>query len=171
MHGGRITAQSRGLGKGSCFTVELSTIGSGTDAAGCQSNESSAGQGHAKPVRILLVDDHRDTLKVMQRLLEACGHHVEVAMSVADAARAARETVFDLLISDIGLPDGTGLDVIQAVRVTNPGLPGIALTGYGMEQDHRSSIAAGFAAHLTKPVDLGCLENTIRQLTSAEVRP
>jgi CheY-like chemotaxis protein len=121
----------------------------------------------SRPIRILLVDDHVDTLKVLRRILESDGHSVTSAASVREATGAAENGEFDLLISDIGLPDGTGMDVVRCVRARYPKMPAIAMTGFGMEQDIRSSEQAGFTMHLTKPVDVNSLEASIRMLTSS----
>lgn len=165
MHDGTITAQSDGPGQGACFTIELPATPADIPLAqqqpppdGCLPEPSS--------LRILLVDDHEDTLRVLRRLLEMSDHRVTQASSVLDAIRAADSQPFDILISDIGLPDGTGCDVARQVRLRHPGLPAIALTGFGMEQDIQNSGEAGFSAHLTKPVDMDLLEHTIKKLTA-----
>ncbi len=113
------------------------------------------------------MEDNADTLKVMSRLLRTRGHHVATATGVAEALQAAEnEAPLDLVISDIGLPDGTGHDLIRSLRAHVP-LPGIALSGYGTEDDLRRSREAGFLAHLTKPVDFFTLEAAIRDITTA----
>ena len=105
--------------------------------------------------------------KIFRRLLEFGGHSVVATGTVAEATRAAEAGAFDVLISDIGLPDGTGLDVIGQIRSHQPQLPAIALTGLGMEQDIRNSEEAGFTAHLTKPIDMALLEKTMLAVASA----
>jgi CheY-like chemotaxis protein len=113
-----------------------------------------------------LVDDHRDTLRVMCRLLESQGHQVFIADNVRSAAQVAREQPIDLLISDVGLPDGSGHDLMRIVRQEHPDLPGIALSGYGMEEDMAKSRQAGFGIHLTKPVNVQQLTHAIEQVSS-----
>lgn len=115
----------------------------------------------AKPVSILLVDDHQDTLRAMSRLLRRLEHRVVTADCVQGALRAADEERFDLLISDVGLPDGTGLDLMRQL-LGRHSIRGIALTGYGSENDLRQTREAGFSAHLTKPIDFRALESAIR---------
>jgi CheY-like chemotaxis protein len=117
----------------------------------------------AKPVSILLVDDHEDTLRAMSRLLRNLEHRVVTANCVQGALRAADEQNFDLLISDVGLPDGTGLDLMRHLLVRRP-IRGIALTGYGSDSDLRQTREAGFSAHLTKPIDFRALESAIRSV-------
>jgi PAS domain S-box-containing protein/excisionase family DNA binding protein len=164
MHQGTITAQSEGRGSGALFTVGLTTITAADQPA--QAAHPARCASEAQPIRILLVDDHVDTLKVLRRILESDGHSITSATSVREAARAAGTGSFDLLISDIGLPDGTGMDVVRSVRASHPKVPAIAMTGFGMEQDIRKSEEAGFTMHLTKPVDVNSLEAAIRVLTS-----
>ena len=168
MHGGTIAARSDGPGRGARFTLELPTIGA------TASREARAGLPENHSVRrdptgphILLVEDHADTLKMLRRLLQGVGYRVTPAGNVAEAIRAAADAPdVEVLISDIGLPDGTGIDVIGAVRTRYPNVPAIALTGYGMEQDVRNSADAGFTCHLTKPIDFAALKATIAKLTS-----
>jgi CheY-like chemotaxis protein len=118
-------------------------------------------------VRILLVDDHHDTNRAMARLLQRLGYDVCTADSVRSALEAAGSgATFDLLISDIGLPDGTGLELMQQLR-QRQSIKGIALSGFGMEEDVRKSKAAGFYEHLTKPINFKRLETAIRHLTAA----
>jgi len=103
----------------------------------------------------------------MGRLLRGCGCDVRTADSVREAVMAAEAGPFDLLISDLGLPDGTGLDLPARLRQDHPAyrFQAIALSGYGMEDDLRRSREAGFAAHLTKPVSFEAVETALRRLT------
>lgn len=114
-------------------------------------------------MKILLVEDHADTARVMSKLLVMEGHEVHSAGDKASAITISSQVEFDLVISDIGLPDGTGLELMQALRAVRP-IRGVALTGFGQENVEKS-IAAGFAAHLTKPIDLSELKKTIRSLS------
>ena len=165
MHQGTIEAHSDGRGCGAHFKVGLATIAT-ADHPARSSGPSARCAREDRPLRILLVDDHVDTLKVLRRILESSGHSVTSSTSVHDAKRAAAADRFDLLISDIGLPDGTGHDVMRSIRACHPKMPAIAMTGFGMEQDIRNSTEAGFTMHLTKPVDVNSLEAAIRVLTS-----
>jgi two-component system CheB/CheR fusion protein len=115
----------------------------------------------ARPLRILLVEDHGDTARIMRRLLSAQGHQVQSAADVATALHLAAAHTFDLLLSDLGLPDGSGCDLMRTLRQRRLMLPGIALSGYGQEQDLEQSRKAGFAAHLVKPINIQRLEEAI----------
>ena len=97
-------------------------------------------------------------------ILERRGYDVAVAYSAEQAAEKARSEDFDLLISDIGLPDRSGYELMQELR--SQGLPGIALSGFGMENDVNRARDAGFAEHLTKPINFDRLEEVIQQLLS-----
>jgi hypothetical protein len=110
--------------------------------------------------RILLVEDHEDTLKVMSKLLGRLGYEVTPAATCAAALTAAQGRPFDLVISDLGLPDGTGVELMRELH-TRYRLTGIALTGYGSDDDVRSTQAVGFVDHLVKPVDFDKLQQAV----------
>jgi CheY-like chemotaxis protein len=114
-------------------------------------------------LHILLVEDHEDTSRVMTRLLRTLNHEVRTAATVAFAIEMAKSHRFDLVISDLGLPDRSGLDLMRELKAAY-GITGIALTGFGMEADIEKSREAGFAAHLTKPIRIETLESIIRDL-------
>ena len=160
LHGGSITAQSQGTGKGAKFTVRLPLLVAGQDVVEKAAAATKRDQ-IIHPLRILLVEDHGDTARIMRRLLMGDGHQVKTAGDVATALQMINQCEFDLLLSDLGLPDGSGLDLMRTLRQRGKTLPGIALSGYGQEQDVNQSRAAGFAKHLTKPVNLVQLEEAI----------
>ena len=112
------------------------------DAHPVSHRESGAAKVDAGGMKILLVEDHEDSLKAMLRLLRRLGHDITTATGVTTALRAASESDFDLLISDLGLPDGTGLQLMKQLLTMRP-LKGIALTGYGMESDIQQTRQAG----------------------------
>jgi signal transduction histidine kinase len=169
LHGGTLCAGSEGKGRGATFTVNLPAVAAPQPRPGAET-EPGAGAAHrsAPPApavsgRILLVEDHADTRRMMAKLLERDGHCVTPAESVAKALQVAGGQPFDLVISDIGLPDASGLDLMKRLKELGP-IKGIALSGYGMEQDIRLSEQAGFAEHLIKPVDLKKLRDTVVRL-------
>jgi CheY-like chemotaxis protein len=112
---------------------------------------------------VLVVDDHLDTLRSMTLLLTRLGYHVLSAENMTDALRLAEDEPFDILLSDIALPDGSGLELIQRIRQTRTVLA-LALSGFGMEEDVQRSRDAGFADHLTKPVSIDRLQSAISDL-------
>jgi DNA-binding response OmpR family regulator len=115
--------------------------------------------------RILLVEDHPDTATAMRRLLEKAGHSVSVADSVRGALEVANKFKIDLLICDVGLPDGDGMNLLAQLRKRHS-LQGICMSGRASEEDIAQSRTAGFAAHLAKPVDIIKLESLVRQIGS-----
>jgi|GEM_PF-2131286 len=112
--------------------------------------------------RILLVEDDDDTADAICRLLQGIGYDVKVAGSIASASKIAAESSLDLVISDIGLPDGTGLELMCQLRDRH-GLKGICLSGFDSSQDIELSKTAGFVAHLVKPFNIEKLESLIKQ--------
>jgi PAS domain S-box-containing protein len=165
LHGGRLDAASKGRGQGSAFTVRLPVGDLGSQPAVPEVSAAAAdGSQAAAELRILLVEDHEDTADAMAELLREMGHQVTVAHSVAAGLAAAERTggSIDLVLSDLGLPDGTGLDLMTELH-GRYGVKGIALSGYGMEEDVRRSLEAGFDRHLTKPVNLQALQSAIQE--------
>ncbi|HEY8746734.1 MAG TPA: PAS domain-containing protein [Tepidisphaeraceae bacterium] len=158
--GGTIAAISEGRGKGATFVVELPTIPKPIPSQ--PSPDTMPLSAPTRPMSVLLVEDHEPTARVLAKLLRNLGHDVKTVYSVASALGATNVQRFDLLLSDIGLPDGSGLDLMRQLRDQYAG-KAIALTGFGMEEDIRSTRAAGFAAHVTKPVDFQRLRETIDQ--------
>ena len=167
-HGGKILAQSSGKDKGATFSVELNTVLAPIGRDGERKDQQvdrEPEQAVSKHRRVLLVDDHHDTCIGMKRMLERHGYEITLAHSAEQAVEKVRTEEFDLLISDIGLPDRSGYDLMREVRLNND-LPGIALSGFGSEQDVNQAREAGFAEHLTKPVSFERLEKTIQSLLS-----
>ncbi|OYW30894.1 MAG: hypothetical protein B7Z47_02745, partial [Chthoniobacter sp. 12-60-6] len=155
-HGGELLAQSAGRGKGAVFTMALNT----TPAPALVPGRQHGAPSQSVPLRLLIVEDHLATLGAMSRLLERDGHRVFRASNVEEALTQAAANACDVLISDIGLPDGDGYSLMSQIR-HRYGWPGVALSGYGMEADVRKSTAAGFAAHLIKPVEITQLREVI----------
>lgn len=154
-HGGRLTADSAGTGKGASFTVELATVSHAPEPDRKPKSRPPASTGASH--RILVVDDHVDTCHGMRLLLQRRGYYVSIAHTVNAALDMAQNKQFDLLISDLGLPDGTGYDLMERLH-KETGIPGIALSGFGMESDIERSRRAGFYEHLIKPVDIHRLD-------------
>lgn len=165
-HDGVITAHSPGRGGGSTFTVDLPVV---VDAIVPSTPPTRHAERLKAHLNILLVEDHAPSLRALSRLLMQMGHRVTPATSVASALAAAGLSQFDLLISDLGLPDGSGLDVMRRLREPFKDRA-IALTGYGMESDIAASRDAGFVEHLIKPVDVEQLNDAIARVVQTELR-
>jgi CheY-like chemotaxis protein len=114
-------------------------------------------------LKILMIEDHEDTAIVMARMLKDMGHTVIPADSVASAIDVLTREKFDLILSDVGLPDGNGVSLIHAVRAFCD-TPAIALTGYGMREDVERCLQAGFNRHVTKPVTFEALRQIIAEV-------
>jgi PAS domain S-box-containing protein len=163
-HGGTLTARSAGAGQGATFRVELMTAVAFPSSEPLSPSRTAPSASRAA-LKILLVEDDETTLNVLTRLLSQSGHEVTAASSFQSAVEIGEGSDFDLIISDVGLPDGSGLDLIRRLRERRP-TPGIALSGFGMDEDLARSQEAGFQAHLTKPVDFATLETAIHRVTS-----
>lgn len=170
-HSGSITAASPGRARGATFTIELPTTTlSELSAEPPPKSPAPAAEGEARPprpaasLRILVVEDHDDTRLVLRRLLIRRSHQVEVAANGEEAMELVGQLPFDLVLCDIGLPDLDGYTLLRQIHQLRPGLPAVAMTGYGMESDQELSAQAGFLAHLTKPVSLAALDDTLRGL-------
>ena len=159
MHQGKLSASSAGKNQGAVFSVELPVV---APVVAPSAPVETARSQTMEPWRILLVDDHEDTLQILARLLRRWGYGVTIARSVQSALDRASEQHFDLLLSDLGLPDGSGSDVMRALK-ERYNLPAIALSGYGTDEDVRTSLDAGFAEHLTKPVSFQALRMALRR--------
>jgi CheY-like chemotaxis protein len=159
LHGGTIRAESAGPGLGAVFTVELSTVLPFPEA---QIQASQPRRFRGKSYRLLVVEDHEPTLAVLTRLLRDQGHDVMPASTVQDALALASDHTFDFVISDLGLPDGSGIDLMMQLS-NDYGLRGIALTGYGMAEDLAKTERAGFLAYLVKPINFDQLHRVLER--------
>ena len=117
--------------------------------------------------RILLVEDHPATRGALELLLKQRGHQLTAAATAAAALALAARQGFDVVISDLGLPDATGHRLMEQLHSLQPGLIGIACSGYGMADDLQRSREAGFAAHLTKPISIEQLESKLQEVAAA----
>jgi CheY-like chemotaxis protein len=167
MHDGSLTASSDGRNQGATFTVRL-PASDGLTLARPEAVPVLEAHNHslASP-HLLLIEDHVDTAEAMAELLKGLGYQVTLAASVAEGLEAAERCCgdggrIDLVVSDLGLPDGNGLDLMRTLS-SRYGLRGIALSGYGMEDDLQKSREAGFERHVTKPVSLQALQAALRE--------
>lgn len=168
-HGGRIVAESAGRGLGATFRLEFplakhspSQVGVGAGNAG------GMAPGRQTSRRILLVEDHEDTRETLSRLLVRRGHQVSPAGTIRAARALAASGEFDVVISDLGLPDGEGTEVLGVFSNAGRKPVSIAMTGFGMEEDIRRTLAAGFIAHLTKPINMADLDRLLTALPISE---
>lgn len=168
-HRGTLTARSEGRGRGSTFTLRLPLVEVETSPHREPTVPSPAkAPAHPRPTagRILLVEDHEDSARALATILRRRGYDVALAGTVADGIRLAGEQPFDVVMSDLGLPDGTGYDLMRQLRATRP-IPAIALSGYAMEEDVQKCFAAGFSEHLVKPVPIAKLQAALDRLLGA----
>jgi len=167
-HGGKIHVESPGKDQGATFSVELTAVVTPIGGDG-EKQDQPADREPERAIsshrRVLVVDDHHDTCIGMKRMLERRGYEITIAHSAEQAVEKVRTENFDLLISDIGLPDRSGYELMREVRLKKD-LPGIALSGFGSEQDVNQAREAGFAEHLTKPINFERLEKTMQSLLS-----
>ena len=164
LHGGTIEAHSEGLDKGTVFRVRLPLAKAERLATPAVTMSDSSAGAPRRRLRILLVDDHGDTIDMLSTILESEGHEVRTAGDVATALETAAQAEFDLLLSDLGLPDRSGLDLMRELRARGLKMPGIALSGYGHERDMEQSRAAGFSEHVVKPAEPRVLLRTIEKV-------
>jgi PAS domain S-box-containing protein len=164
LHEGTIVASSAGEGHGATFSVELPLL------VGVRPIPDVNDPGRSEPrfplpsLRVLLVEDHEDTARIIRRILASNGHDIQHTSTVSTALKLAAEQPFDLLLSDLSLPDGSGYDLMRGLRAQGATFPGIVLSGFGQEVDIARSSAAGFDVHLTKPVGLSLLLSTIAKV-------
>jgi signal transduction histidine kinase len=167
LHHGVIQATSPGPGCGSTFTIEFPTVLAAKKSVRTIGLDSRDQENHSvakkeSDLHILLVEDHEPTRVALTNLLKRREYKVFAASSVAEAQVFAARRKFDLVISDIGLPDGNGYELMSQLR-DDFGLKGIALTGYGMEQDVARGQSAGFISYLIKPVRIEALDKILSQ--------
>ena len=120
------------------------------------------------PLTFFVVENHQDTLDALRMFLESQGHNVESAVDVTTALSKAKNLKFDVLVSDIGLPDGDGWELMKKLRATMPDIKGIAMSGYGMKADLDRSKAAGFGAHVIKPFGPMELDSAVKKVLGAD---
>ena len=161
MHGGKISAESPGRSHGATFSVVFDVM---LECVGDGAVDARVPGRPARKLRILLVEDHADTRRTLSRLLSHFGHDISVAECMQSARKMVEAEKFDVVLSDIGLPDGSGYDVISHAKQTQP-VKGVALTGFGSDDDVRRGKEAGFDFHLTKPVDFHELRSVLDQVS------
>lgn len=163
-HGGTISASSEGPGLGTTLTIDFTVVEPPAPAAGAGDDKAAARA--TRPLRLLLVEDHEDTRAILFKMLTRQGHQVHGAGSVAEGLELFHQHEFDVLISDIGLPDGTGRDLLLQMGAARP-VYALALSGFGMPEDLELSRKAGFFQHLTKPISVALLKQLLQQFAKS----
>jgi PAS domain S-box-containing protein len=168
LHGGNVEAESLGVGRGARFTVRVPLYTPGVSAL---PSEKTGTTGALKSKFILVVDDSPETTEMLGKLLELEGAFVEMARSGAEALEIAGRKYFDLVISDISMPEMDGYQLLRQLRALPEmkDVPAVALTGYGRTNDIERAREEGFAEHLTKPLDLDELLKIVMRLTGEPV--
>ncbi len=162
-HGGTLAVASEGRDRGSTFVLTMNTVAPPQE----RPTEPEMIPIEARALRILLVDDHQDTCAALEKLLVRRGHLVAATHNVRSAMEAAVRNRFDLLISDIALPDGSGMELMMQLHAISR-IPGIAISGFGNNGDIEKSLQAGFSEHLIKPVKLEKLEAAMGRAIGAK---
>jgi signal transduction histidine kinase/CheY-like chemotaxis protein len=162
-HGGTLAVASEGRDRGSTFVLTMNTVAPPQE----RPTEPEIVPIEARALRILLVDDHQDTCAALEKLLVRRGHLVAATHNVRSAMEAAVRNRFDLLISDIALPDGSGMELMMQLHAISR-IPGIAISGFGNNGDIEKSLQAGFSEHLIKPVKLEKLEAAMGRAIGAK---
>jgi DNA-binding response OmpR family regulator len=161
--------QSEGKDRGATFIVTLQTVATPVSSEPIKAPRPAEANRNAKALmekrapRLLVVDDHHDTCTGMKMMLERRGYRVTLAHTADEAIARAGEQEFDLMVSDIGLPDRSGYELMQELH-SSKNMRGIALSGFGMENDVTRAREAGFSEHLTKPINFERLEAVIHSL-------
>jgi PAS domain S-box-containing protein len=162
LHGGTMSVESPGKNQGTTFRVSLDLL---QEPVAGSVDGASAVVTNSKRLRLLLVDDHADTRGLLSRLLTKSGHEVVTADSAPKALEILKDLQFDALISDIGLPETSGYELMRQAK-ERQSLKGIALSGLGMDDDVRRSIEAGFDHHLTKPINFQELQSVLGKISA-----
>jgi CheY-like chemotaxis protein len=158
-HGGELDCRSDGLGRGSQFQLRIPLMMNSAPASVAESPDEPSVLTVPARASVLLVEDHHATAQVLARLITSAGYQVQTAHSLEAAHRLLERWKPDLLLSDLGLPDGSGYDLMNELRQS--GVIGISVSGFGTAEDIRQSKEAGFSAHLIKPVTIEQLLHTI----------
>ena len=161
-HGAAIRAESEGRNCGAKFITTLDITQAPAPVTEPQADDPEP----VRRLRMLIIEDHESTRRVLAKFMAGAGHEVTTAADLKQAREAYAAGAFDLVISDLGLPDGSGLDLMREIQSQGP-VPAIALSGFGMEEDERRIREAGFAAHFVKPIKIDPLHRLIAEVMSS----
>jgi CheY-like chemotaxis protein len=170
LHGGRVQADSAGLGQGSAFTVTLPLAAVASESPSVPSDDQSV---DLHGLKVLVVDDDADAREPLEMLLTSCGASVRAAASALEAIEAYTREVPHILIADLGMPGEDGFTLLGRLTALDPSFPvyAIALSGYAGEEDRTRAARAGFREHLAKPLDVGRLMTTLSRAAESQRRP
>jgi CheY-like chemotaxis protein len=185
LHGGTITAESEGRGHGATFTVELPVQSASTQETETLAelrgkwrelhSKNDARGNQLQGLRVLVVEDDVDSRILVAMMLKRYGAEVVTASNTTEAIKIFEDQIADVLVSDIGMPDQDGFELIRRIRKLAPELggqiPAVALTGYATAKDRERAKSEGFQTHLPKPVEPAELVNAIAALTGREAVP
>jgi len=168
LHGGKISAESDGPNKGSRFTIRLPLLREPAALASSSPASSAVELEVFAHKRFLVVDDSEDTIAMLTELFRVAGATVMTANNGADALQLAREHEFDVILSDISMPEMDGFEFLQQLRNIEgrKEIPVVAITGFGRSDDIARASAAGFYSHLTKPLNLGALSEVLQRVAN-----
>ncbi len=173
LHGGSIEASSEGRGKGTTFTATMPLRGVDEESRPVLAEGSEAGASDTLAgIMVLVVDDEPDSREPVRRVLEDAGAEVIAVSSATEALMALREQRPDVLVSDLAMPGKDGFELLRSIRSLPPGrggrIPAVALTGLGGQKERDMALEAGFARHLTKPVEPSNLVSVVAELAHSE---
>jgi PAS domain S-box-containing protein len=164
LHGGSVTATSEGQDQGSTFSVKLPAAITQESEVNSPVVESATNLPQIAGIRVLVVDDEPDTLQLTTMILEEYEVQVTAVESVAQALQALETQTFDLMISDISMPEADGYDLIKSVRTSYPQMSAIALTAFASDRDRTTALETGFDLYLAKPIDADQLVEAVEEL-------
>ncbi|HVE59204.1 MAG TPA: ATP-binding protein [Pyrinomonadaceae bacterium] len=177
IHGGSVSVKSEGTNKGASFTIKLPVLAAPQTLSGANENpgkpdESTTTNKLPAGIKVLLVEDNDDSREMLAVLFAQADLDITAVASVAEALKAIEQVKPDILISDIGMPEEDGYDLIRKVRLLSPAnggrIPAIALTGYASLQDRDRALQAGYQEHLSKPVDIEELFELVKNILDRE---
>ncbi|MDQ3820172.1 MAG: ATP-binding protein, partial [Acidobacteriota bacterium] len=178
LHGGRVKAESGGEGRGATFTVSFPAMSRPFESLESMGGRKQSGElvrreKSAEQPRVLVVDDATDTLLILKVMIESAGYEVETADSVESALERARGAKPDVIVSDLGMPDLDGFELLRRLRADRAlkDVPVIALTGFASAANREASLRAGFAAHLPKPIEQPALIGAIDEVLNEKRGP
>jgi PAS domain S-box-containing protein len=161
LHGGRVVAQSEGLGRGATFVVQLPLAEA---APAAPPRDSSAEFPRLDGIRVLVVDDEADARALIGTVLGQCGAQVATVPSASAALEELRRERYDVLLSDISMPEEDGYQLMRRLRAQNTAIPAAAVTAFARAEDRDAALAAGFQLHVAKPVEPAVLARAVESL-------